>query len=203
MKKYKVQEIFYSLQGEGYWVGHPAVFIRFYGCNLQCSYCDTPQSEYKEMTAEQIWSEAEALRPQGSDVILCLTGGEPMLQVDVRFLKFNFIYPQFRLHLETNGTKNFTDEVKAYFSWIVVSPKRGHEVKVQPGFVNEVRFPYCREDEEYIHETAKLFPGHIYVSPIARQKELDREKADEAVRFCLTHPQFALSVQMHKVLDIK
>ena len=73
----RINEIFYSLQGEGHFTGTPAIFIRFSGCNLKCSFCDTDHSHYTEMTEEEIVG--EACKYPARHVVI--TGGEPLLQI--------------------------------------------------------------------------------------------------------------------------
>ena len=82
-KTYKVNEIFYSLQGEGRTSGRAAVFIRFSGCNLKCSFCDTDFKLHHEMTAEAI---VDAVRDWKTVGFVVLTGGEPTLQVDSKLI---------------------------------------------------------------------------------------------------------------------
>lgn len=78
----RINEIFYSLQGEGFWTGTPIIFIRFSGCNLQCDFCDTRHHTYTEMSDEEIVA-AIATYPARR---VCLTGGEPSLQIDRAFI---------------------------------------------------------------------------------------------------------------------
>ena len=78
-KTYNVNEIFFSLQGEGRNTGRCAVFIRFSGCNLKCSFCDTDFKSYREMTVDDIISAISKWKKAG---FVVLTGGEPTLQVD-------------------------------------------------------------------------------------------------------------------------
>lgn len=77
--KYRINEIFYSLQGEGRNTGRATVFVRFSGCNLRCPFCDTDFKEYTEMTADEI---LETIRPWKRCGFVVLTGGEPSLQTD-------------------------------------------------------------------------------------------------------------------------
>jgi len=101
--KARITEIFYSIQGEGIYVGYPQIFVRFSGCNLEnCRFCDTPDSEYQEMSIQELITAIVSVN--GNYHSISLTGGEPLLQVDFleRFLEhFNTNH---RIYLETNGT---------------------------------------------------------------------------------------------------
>ncbi len=101
--KARITEIFYSIQGEGIYVGYPQVFVRFSGCNLEnCRFCDTPGTEYKEMGIQELMENIIAVDKNYHSI--SLTGGEPLLQIDFleRFLEvFNTNH---RIYLETNGT---------------------------------------------------------------------------------------------------
>ena len=83
MEKYRINEIFYSLQGEGRNTGRAAFFVRFSGCNLKCPFCDTDFTKYQEMSAQDIIDSMKALIGDVSTMpMVVLTGGEPTLQVD-------------------------------------------------------------------------------------------------------------------------
>ena len=113
---YKVNEIFYSLQGEGRWSGRPAVFVRMSGCNLKCPFCDTDFKGYKEMSAEDIL--AACLEKGGDCRFIVLTGGEPTLQVDAELI--HLLHQQgYYLSMETNGTHVVPEGI----DWITCSPK--------------------------------------------------------------------------------
>lgn len=112
----RVNEIFYSLQGEGFYSGTPAVFIRFSGCNLKCSFCDTQHDDYADMTEDEIMYEVSKY-PACHIVI---TGGEPALQITASLVG--------RLHaagkyvqMETNGTSRLPADCGV--DWITCSPK--------------------------------------------------------------------------------
>lgn len=109
-----VNEIFYSLQGEGYFSGTPSLFIRFSGCNLKCGFCDTQHQHGTEMTEEDIVERARACKAQH----VVITGGEPSLQLTESLVD--------KLHeigkyvaIETNGTHLLPENV----DWITLSPK--------------------------------------------------------------------------------
>ena len=92
-KTYRVNEIFYSIQGEGRWAGRAAVFVRFSGCNLKCPFCDTDFRHYEEYTAKQLIDKIKEVAPECKFIVL--TGGEPTLQVDNAFtyaLKYEGYY---------------------------------------------------------------------------------------------------------------
>jgi len=103
----KVNEIFYSIQGEGTLIGIPMVFVRFTGCNLRCTWCDTKYAweEGKEMSMEEIIGE---IRKYKSNWV-CLTGGEPLLQKDIYKLIDRLINLGYRVLLETNGSLSLED----------------------------------------------------------------------------------------------
>ncbi len=100
----KVNEIFYSIQGEGTYIGIPMVFVRFTGCNLRCTWCDTKYAweEGKEMSIDEIISEIKKY----STGWVCLTGGEPLLQEDIYKLIDRLLSMEYRILLETNGSIN-------------------------------------------------------------------------------------------------
>ena len=111
--KAKIAEIFKSIQGEGKYIGHLQTFIRFYGCNLHCEYCDTPLTEYTVYSAEELIKEIQAHKVR----FVSLTGGEPLLQG--AFLQ-EFL-PQlkkrkFKVLLETNGT--LPTQLRKVIPWI-------------------------------------------------------------------------------------
>ena len=112
-KTYKINEIFYSLQGEGFYTGTPSVFVRFSGCNLSCPFCDTDHNQGVMMTADEIAAAVNAF--PASHVVL--TGGEPSLFVDDELtaaLQGHFIA------METNGTH----PVAAGVDWITMSDRK-------------------------------------------------------------------------------
>jgi 7-carboxy-7-deazaguanine synthase len=99
-----INEIFYSLQGEGALVGLPTVFIRTAGCNLRCSYCDTTYAydEGKEITVDQILRIIESYHCSS----VCITGGEPLLQKDLATLVTALVRKKYTICIETNGSKS-------------------------------------------------------------------------------------------------
>ena len=147
----KINVIFYSLQGEGYHTGTPAVFVRFSGCNLKCSFCDTQHEEGTLMTADEII--AEVSKYPAATVIL--TGGEPSLWIDDALGD--------RLHeagkyvcIETNGTR----PLPASIDWVTCSPKQGARLAITR--MDEVKVVYEGQDIS-IYE--RLSAEHFFLQP--------------------------------------
>jgi len=210
---YKVNEIFYSLKGEGAWSGTPMAFVRFAGCNVNCKFCDTDHESFEEMTRRDIWHEVKKVSNQGSDRIV-LTGGEPLLQVD-RSLTGYLTTQGFKLHLETNGTL-WPFLTGNPFDWVCVSPK-SCEVDIKAlWYCDELKFLCGQWDwKDTIDGVMKQAPPLEFCAyllmPLAKSiKEGDRSKTDIiwdntsiAVKYCLEHPEFSLTIQLHKYLGIK
>ena len=98
----KINEIFYSIQGEGNWTGLPNIFIRTSGCNLRCTYCDTKYSyeSYTEMKIEKIFNEIKKYNCK----YICITGGEPLIHKDIRKLLKILLENKYNISIETNGS---------------------------------------------------------------------------------------------------
>jgi len=120
----KVEEIFESIQGEGLYLGERQVFVRLFGCNLGCSYCDTEQNSYTEYEPRELFDEVISLYGKSYHSI-SFTGGEPLLQKD--FLKevLKLTHPRLiRNYLETNGTlPEALDELMLYLDIISMDIK--------------------------------------------------------------------------------
>ena len=178
----KINEIFYSLQGEGFHTGTPAVFIRFSGCNLRCPFCDTRHEEGTLMSDEQL---IEALAAYPCRMVI-LTGGEPSLWIDEALIE--------RLHqagkyicIETNGTHPLPNGI----DWVTCSPKEGAPVVLT--HIDEVQVVYA--GQPLAPYAALPAPPH-FLPPCAGQN------TDEVVRYILTHPEWRLSLQTHKLIHI-
>ena len=133
----RINEIFYSLQGEGFFTGTPAVFIRFSGCNLKCPFCDTNHQHGQEMSEDEIAGEA-AKYPAKHVVI---TGGEPSLQLTASLIDKLHECGKF-VAIETNGTHNIPENI----DWITLSPKdtfvNTNTTKVIIKHCNELKLVY-------------------------------------------------------------
>ena len=195
--KYRVNEIFYSLQGEGRNTGRAAVFIRFSGCNLRCSFCDTDFSSYTEMSSDDI---LEAIRPWKHCGFVVLTGGEPSLQVDDALV--DALHREgFCLAMETNGTHAVPEGI----DWVTVSPKIGHVKQAADVIVQRADELKVIFDETVNPSTLHLPPSTFhYLQPCdTGDKERNREIIQQCVEYIKEHPEWRLSLQTHKLIDIR
>lgn len=101
----KISEIFLSIEGEGIRTGAPAVFVRLFGCNLRCSYCDSMYavegSDFQEMSPADVFEKVKSFNTQ----YITLTGGEPLIHKDVEVLLKMLDDEDFKINIETNGTQ--------------------------------------------------------------------------------------------------
>ncbi|MBO4624102.1 MAG: radical SAM protein [Bacteroidales bacterium] len=197
---YKVNEIFYSLQGEGYWTGTPMVFVRLSGCNLQCPFCDTDHVAFTQLSASAIVEEALKLGEECRRI--CLTGGEPSLQADEALLQA-FHEAGFTVHMETNGTH----ALPAGVDWITLSPKeqvaglKGNGTVVIPK-ADEIKLvlaPGVDPSAWASFPATWHFLQPCDVSDPVRNREILRQTID----YIHTHPLWRLSLQTHKLLGIR
>jgi 7-carboxy-7-deazaguanine synthase len=210
---YIVKEIFYTLQGEGANAGRAAVFCRFAGCNLWsgreqdragaiCTFCDTDfvgvgpdGGKFADADAladaiEVAWCGDAA--GKSHRFVVC-TGGEPMLQID-EDLTDALHRRGFRIAVETNGTLPILRSI----DWVCVSPKasttlavtRGDELKLV--YPQETAMPERFNDLEFTHFFLQPMDGPALAAATR-----------SAIRYCLQHPQWRLSVQTHKVAGIR
>lgn len=208
---YSVKEVFYSLQGEGRRVGRPAVFCRFAGCNLWsgreddraksvCQFCDTDfigtdgTLGGKFETAGELAETIVSLWPHGQgERYVVLTGGEPLLQVDSLLVEALHA-TGFEIALETNGSLPAPEGI----DWICVSPKAHAPWVLRSG--NEIKLAYPQMG---------LLPDAIadcefeyyLVQPI--DGPLLSANTSSAIEFCLANPKWNLSIQTHKILQVR
>lgn len=208
---YTAREIFYTLQGEGFHTGRPAVFLRFAGCNLWtgreedradavCKFCDTDfvgvgPDGGKFATADTLADAIAARWPAaaGGQAYVVCTGGEPLLQLDAAAV--DALHARgFVIAVETNGTQLPPRGV----NWITVSPKADAPLVLTRGDELKLVFPQDGADPaRYAH----LDFTHFYLQPMDGPARAANTAA--ATAYCLAHPQWRLSVQTHKVLGIR
>ena len=210
IKKYKVKEIYYTLQGEGAQTGRPAVFCRFTGCNLWsgreedrekavCSFCDTDfigtdgenggrytATELAQKVAD-IWGDMKF----GTPYVVC-TGGEPLLQLDEPMIE-SFHDLGIEVAVETNGTI----PAPKGLDWICMSPKANSEIVLTKG--HELKLVYPQPTA-----LPPRFEGmdyeYFYLQPM--DSATQAQNIADTVDYCLQHPKWRLSLQTHKFLNI-
>lgn len=212
---YSVKEIYYTLQGEGAQTGRPAVFLRFAGCNLWsgheahresavCRFCDTnfvgtdgPGGGKFESAAKL--AEAARLawpqeRAEDRPYVVC-TGGEPLLQLD--HAAIDALHEAgFEIGVESNGTLPAPSGI----DWLCVSPKGKAPVVQTSGDELKLVFPQP-EPEAQPGAFEHMNFDHFFLQPLdSREREANTHNA---VRHCLLHPQWKLSLQTHKILGIE
>ena len=209
---YAVKEIFYTLQGEGAQTGRPAVFCRFAGCNLWsgreedraravCQFCDTDFMGTNgagggHFDSPGTLAAAVAAKwpsnGKGSKRFVVCTGGEPLLQLDEGLV--SALHKQgFEIAIETNGTQLAVGDL----DWVCVSPKAGTELKLRAG--NELKLVFPQEGASpELYENLDF--QHFFLQPMdGPNRDANTELA---LRYCLEHPHWRLSLQTHKILSI-
>ncbi|WP_288324964.1 radical SAM protein [uncultured Phocaeicola sp.] len=178
----KINEIFYSLQGEGYHTGIPAIFVRFSGCNMKCSFCDTSHEDGVMMSDEEIIS--EVVKYPAPMVIL--TGGEPGLWIDEALVDALHNEGKY-VCVETNGMCVLPNNI----DWVTCSPKEGGEIKLN--HIDEVKVVYVGQDVSvYLDLPAQYY----FMQPCSCSN------TEEVIAYILKHPEWRLSLQTHKLLQI-
>ena len=193
----KVNEIFYSLQGEGYHVGTAATFVRLSGCNLHCPFCDTQHEEGTEMTDEEI---VEQVRQYPARLVV-VTGGEPSLQLTKSLV--NALHDADKMvAVETNGTHRLPGNV----DWITLSPKDaflGPQAAPVLKHANEIKviFDGIHPPDDY----SGIAISHArFLQPCdTGDADKNRSITQQTIDYTLQHPQWRLSLQTHKLLGIR
>lgn len=196
MAKYQINEIFYSLQGEGRWTGRPAVFVRFSGCNLACPFCDTDFHSHKTLNAEEIIDECREVGANCRTIIL--TGGEPTLQVDDSLIGA-LHKAGYWIAMETNGTHPYPKEI----DWVTCSPKAAFvkEGEIKIGKADELKLVFDGTSE--IRDLG-LDATYHYLQPCdTGNAERNQEILKRCIAYIKKHPQWSLSLQMHKLVGIQ
>jgi 7-carboxy-7-deazaguanine synthase (Cx14CxxC type) len=218
---YVVKEIFYTLQGEGQNAGRPAVFCRFSGCNLWtgrerdrahavCRFCDTDfvgigpdggRFADADRLADAVlasWPIVRGGRAHGGRPLVVCTGGEPLLQLDGAAV--DALHARgFEVAVETNGTQLPPPGI----DHICVSPKASAPLLLARG--DELKLVYPQTDPasqperfEGLDFAAFLLQPMAVADPV-----VSRANVEAALAYCLAHPQWRLSLQTHKLLDIR
>lgn len=197
----KINEIFYSLQGEGHHTGYPSVFIRFSGCNLQCSFCDTHHNDGHAMSDTDI---IRAINLYKADWVV-LTGGEPSLWIDKDFVRLIKQATGKKVAIETNGTH----EIPEGIDWVTVSPKTGisdimGDPVIKVDRADEIKVVDVGQDlEDYFNLPCRKENTLMYLQPCyVADEQTRRSNRLRTVRRVLEDPRWTLSLQTHRFLGI-
>lgn len=192
----RVNEIFYSLQGEGAYTGRAAIFVRLSGCNLKCPFCDTNHQTYTEMTKEDILNELQKYDCK----FIVFTGGEPTLQLDAETLNF-FKRHKYFIQVETNGTGNLPVTL---VDWVTCSPKDNFcsNAEIKQEKINEVKvvFDGNTDPAKYLDIQAEIY----CLQPCDTGDEVrNKEIMQKCVDYILQHPKWCMSLQTQKILNVR
>lgn len=193
----RVNEIFYSIQGEGAHTGTPCVFIRLSGCNLKCPFCDTDFKDYKEMDEYEIMDAVCELSDKCNNVVI--TGGEPTIVDTTSFidlLQENGYY----VAMESNGTR----KPPYNLNWLTISPKEpfvGNAGKVVVDRCDELKlvFDGINEPQDY-----GIRATHYYLQPCdTGDAELNSKIVEQCVKYIKENPKWKISLQTQKILNVR
>lgn len=211
---YKLKEVYFTLQGEGAQVGRASVFARFAGCNLwsgreedrataACQFCDTDfvgtdgpgggrfkTAEGLARQIRQVWDDHVEDSTHARPYVV-FTGGEPMLQLDEALIAACQA-EGVEVGLETNGTLPVPESV----DWVCVSPKPNSELVQRSGHELKLVYPHAVTPESL----SGLAFEHFFLQPMDDARTPHNTAA--AIAYCLAHPQWRLSFQTHKALQI-
>ncbi|MCX8211444.1 MAG: 7-carboxy-7-deazaguanine synthase [Lewinella sp.] len=209
-RTYKVKEAFYTLQGEGAQAGRAAVFLRFTGCNLWsgreedrstavCTFCDTDfigtdGTNGGRYTQEECADLVQSLWPGGGKPYVVCTGGEPLLQLDEPLIAA-LQKRGFEVAVETNGTL----PVPASIDWVCVSPKANAGLVIAKGHELKLVYPQTEANAQPERFTHLNFQ-HFFLQP---KDETGRDNTPATVAYCMAHPQWRVSLQTHKIMNIE
>jgi len=200
MIKYPVIEVFTSIQGEGYWIGAPATFIRLAGCNLRCSWCDTKYSWSTAGVAKCTPTEIAEMLPAENNIIV-ITGGEPLLY-DLEPLCKEIAFYSAHIHLETNGTLLFPPGLKKWIHWVAVSPKPP-KYEVKCGKIDELKFVIDENIQASVIQDLMnrldIDKFRVFAQVEGYDKEASAKKAIEMAKKL----NIRIGIQLHRILEVK
>ena len=195
---YRINEIFYSLQGEGFHTGTPAVFVRFSGCNLRCAFCDTQHQAGENLSLQDIVDE---VNKYPNAPLLVLTGGEPSLFIDEAFVAELKQKTGKKIAIETNGTRPLPSNL----DWVTFSPKTAFDGGgLEPCVLthcDELKVVWLGQD---LAQYDEIQANYRFLQPCfvedMEQRAGNMQACIEAVK---TYPNWRLSLQIHRVLQIQ
>lgn len=205
VKNYIVNEVFYTIQGEGYWTGRAAVFCRFSRCNLWsgreedrataiCQFCDTDFLNGTRMTQDELVAKVFQTWPQTAHrPMIVFTGGEPLLQLDEKLV---WILKDlgFYIAIETNGTRPIPDGI----DWVCVSPKAGTQLHALYADELKLVFPQSALMPEKL---LGYLADHKWLTPMDGPNL--EENINAAIDYVMRDPVWRLNMQTHKMIGVR
>jgi 7-carboxy-7-deazaguanine synthase len=207
----EIQEMFATIQGEGFNAGKPAIFIRLSGCNLQCSFCDTDFDSPKKIKVDEIIQQVEELSLNSNQQrvrdLIVITGGEPMLQPIAKLCNL-LLRKKFKIQIETNGTiyRKIPLAVE-----IICSPKttRGKYYPINPNLLKRIKAfkflisannPNYHDIANYAKEQKKI---PIFIQPIDEYDQKKNQQNIQRIVDLSMQNGYLVSLQIHKILNIR
>ena len=194
----RINEKFLSIQGEGKYTGYPSLFIRFYGCNLSCSFCDSmyanTDNNYTEYDVKELAEKINSLYQQNKFIHLVITGGEPLLQINEMKELFKLINKEIFIEIETNGS--IKPDFKDIHNIIQynISPKLQFDYKIKNirhtfdtiyKFVDDGTEECRKRIEEFVSEYDAIDKSMIYIMPEGKTIEEQNKKILNTVKYCM------------------
>jgi len=194
MQKLVINEIFYSLQGEGIRTGEPSIFIRLQGCDLCCGFCDTEFESGKEMYLKEIHDYIK----QYNCINIVWTGGEPSLQLKDEHIKY-FKDLGYYQCIETNGN----NKVSSLIDHITLSPKVAEHILERnfPNGVTEIK--YVRHKGQLSLPETKIKAEHYFISPMNNGDKINIENLNHCIELIKRDRKWKLTMQMHKIWKVQ
>jgi 7-carboxy-7-deazaguanine synthase len=196
-----INEVFSSIQGEGIHTGCPAIFVRFSGCNMKCSFCDTNHKLLSDRILDDLILEIKALSRNGEIGLVVITGGEPLLQKDdLTDLCFALTALGYEIELETNGTIELSCTLKTIINYISFSPKTPlSDIKIKGCTSLKILYPYL---PGVTAEKYENFPAHQrFIQPLEEKDNFHIEESIAEVK--RLGSQWKLGVQLHKLIYVR
>lgn len=200
MKKYKINEIFYSIQGEGLNSGKPAIFVRFSSCNFKCSFCDTNFKKFISYSLLDLEEKINSILhkiPYFNLPIIVWTGGEPLLQLDFDLLN-HFHNLDFKNYVESNGSILINNKLRSVIDYLTISPKYKEFPK---SFLqregDELKLIYQNQTEDELSSFLLLEFDNFYLQPCSNKN------VKKIINIIKRNPRWSLSIQLQKILKIK
>ena len=197
----KINEIFHSIQGEGCRSGVPSVFVRFSGCNLRCSFCDTQHERGRYLTDDEIIEEIRKYKARQ----IVLTGGEPSLYIDREFILRLKEATGMEIAIETNGTRQLPEGI----DWVTLSPKLGMsetgDASIKVSHANELKVVDTGQKLEgyfnlaCVDEKTIFLLQPCYVEDAQEREENTRRTINRVLEDC----RWRLSLQTHRMVGVK